>query len=133
MAEKKYVSPGRKVGPSVLAPTSLVRTVAHRVQLAPSGCKHDLLARDLEVDQSLACDLGPLMRQRQVVDDAAAFVGLTGNGDMHVGIRFEPTGACLQGLMIFGIQVVAVEGEQDILQILLHFLLLLGAEYLILA
>lgn len=78
------------------------------------------------MNESISGHFGTLVREVEVVGDAATVIGLASDRNVDIRVRFEPVGALLQRLLVIGSEVVAVEVEVYIFQILLNLLLLGG-------
>ena len=67
------------------------------------------------MNQGVTRHFGALVGKNEVVDDAAAFVGLARNRDVDIGIRLQPVSALLKHLPVLRREVVTVELKTNVL------------------
>src|SRR2546426_1725337 len=117
-------SPRRDMRSSILLPACLIGLVADRVKLAPSFGEYDLVRRNSHREQRIANGNSAFVGKCEIVDDSSPLIRVAFDRNDAIGMRLQPLSISLEHGLLLRSNVVAIEGEMDVLYILFHCLLL---------
>ena len=87
------------------------------IKLSPAVSEQDLILRNAKLYEGVPSGQGALVGEIEVVSNPAALIGIAFDGELHVGVSFQPLGILLQGGLVIGGQIVVIPLEVDVLDV----------------
>src|SRR2546422_10035216 len=91
-----------------------------------TGCsgEYDLVRRNSHREQRIANGNSAFVGKCEIVDDSSPLIRVAFDHNDAIGMRLQPLSISLEHGLLLRSNVVAIEGEMDVLYILFHCLLL---------